>query len=273
MIGVVIPAHNEEASLARCLHSILAAARDPALAGEAVRTVVVLDDCTDCSAEIARHYGVETVTLQARNVGAARAAGAQRMLLVGARWLAFTDADSQVSSDWLAKQLSLDADAVCGSICVDDWSVHSPEVRDYFRRSYTDADGHRHVHGANLGVSAQAYRRAGGFAPLACSEDVALVEQLQATGARIAWSAAPRVVTSARRASRARGGFGDTLSAWAAALALDASQHRAPLLGLESAPQQAVERESESARHGATERDLDPAFERALDPDLDPAFD
>jgi hypothetical protein len=145
--------------------------------------------------------------------------------------------------------LALGADAVCGSICVDDWTAHPQELRDYFRRTYMDADGHRHVHGANLGVSAQAYLRAGGFAPLACSEDVALVEQLQATGARIAWSAAPRVVTSARRASRARGGFGDTLCAWAAALAHDAAQHRAP------------------------ELELDPAFDRALDSDLDPAFD
>ena len=38
MIGIVIPAHNEEAWLARCLASILEAARDPALDGEAVRT-------------------------------------------------------------------------------------------------------------------------------------------------------------------------------------------------------------------------------------------
>ena len=178
MIGVVIPAHNEEASLARCLTSILEAARYPALAGEAVRTVVVLDDCTDRSARIARRYGVETLVLQARNVGVARAAGAQHLLEAGARWLAFTDADSRVSPGWLATQLSLDADAVCGSICVDDWTAHSQELRDYFRRTYKDADGHRHVHGANLGVSAHAYLRAGGFAPLACSEDVALVEQL-----------------------------------------------------------------------------------------------
>ena len=249
MIGIVIPAHNEEASLARCLSSILAAACNPALAGEAVRTVVVLDDCTDRSAEIARHYGVETLALQARNVGVARAAGAQRLVEEGVRWLAFTDADSRVSPGWLAAQLALGADAVCGSICVDDWTAHPQELRDYFRRTYMDADGHRHVHGANLGVSAHAYLRAGGFAPLACSEDVALVEQLQATGARIAWSAAPRVVTSARRASRARGGFGDTLCAWAAALAHDAAQHRAP------------------------ELELDPAFDRALDSDLDPAFD
>ncbi|RYY84013.1 MAG: glycosyltransferase family 2 protein, partial [Comamonadaceae bacterium] len=77
--------------------------------------------------------------------------------------------------------------------------------------------GHRHVHGANLGVSATAYRRAGGFPALACSEDVALVEALKAMGANIAWSAAPRVSTSARANARARGGFGDTLLAVIAA--------------------------------------------------------
>ena len=43
MIGIVIPAHNEEAWLARCLASILEAARDPALGGEVVRTIVVLE--------------------------------------------------------------------------------------------------------------------------------------------------------------------------------------------------------------------------------------
>ena len=65
-------------------------------------------------------------------------------------------------------------------------------------------------------MCAQAYQRAGGFEPLACSEDVALVEALQRSGATIAWSAAPRVMTSARTDARARGGFGDTLRTWAA---------------------------------------------------------
>ena len=51
----------------------------------------------------------------------------------------------------------------------------------------------------------------GGFEPLASSEDVALVRALQAVGARIAWSAAPRVVTSARSVFRAPGGFGASL--------------------------------------------------------------
>lgn len=218
MIGVVIPVHNEEALLGRCLASIRDAASAEALSGEAVQTVVVLDDCTDRSAAIAMSFGVVTLALQARNVGMARAAGARHLLAGGARWLAFTDADSRVSPGWLAAQLALQADAVCGSICIDDWGGHPQHVRDYFRQTYVDADGHQHVHGANLGVSAHAYLRAGGFAPLACSEDVALVERLLEVGAQVAWSAAPRVMTSARRASRARGGFGDTLSGWAAKL-------------------------------------------------------
>jgi glycosyltransferase involved in cell wall biosynthesis len=217
MIGVIVPAHNEEALLAPCLAALIAASRHEELAGETVRIVVVLDACDDFTGAIALAYGVETLTLKARNVGVARAAGADFLLAAGARWLAFTDADSRVSSGWLVAQLSLDADAVCGSIAVDDWTAHPHSVREYFRKTYVDADGHRHVHGANLGVSADAYRRAGGFPPLKCSEDVALVDRLIAIGAHIAWSAAPRVITSARAAARARGGFGDTLAAWAAA--------------------------------------------------------
>jgi glycosyltransferase involved in cell wall biosynthesis len=217
MIGVIVPAHNEEALLAPCLAALIEASRHEDLAGEAVRIVVVLDACSDFSGAIARAYGIETLTLKARNVGIARASGADLLLADGARWLAFTDADSRVSPGWLVAQLALDADAVCGSIAVDDWSAHPHSVREYFRKTYVDADGHRHIHGANLGVSADAYRRAGGFPPLKCSEDVALVDRLIAIGAHIAWSAAPRVITSARAAARAHGGFGDTLVGWAAA--------------------------------------------------------
>ena len=222
MIGVAIPAHNEEATLAACLAAVRAASAHPALAGEAVHVVVALDDCSDRSAQLAREHGADALPLSARNVGVARAAAATRLLAHGARWLAFTDADTRVSPEWLAAQLSLaaDADAVCGTVAVDDWSAHgtlADRLARHFQRDYQDHDGHRHVHGANLGVSARAYTAAGGFAPLACSEDVALVESLVATGARVAWSALPRVTTSARTTARARGGFGDTLLRMAAA--------------------------------------------------------
>ena len=58
MIGVVIPAHNEEALLAACLSAVREAAMHPGLAGELVRVAVVLDGCTDFSGAIAHGFGV-----------------------------------------------------------------------------------------------------------------------------------------------------------------------------------------------------------------------
>ena len=222
MIGVAIPAHNEALVLAQCLQSVLRAARALPDAEE-VRVVVVLDACTDGTRDVAEGFGVHVLATGACNVGMARAAGADYLLAHGVRWLAFTDADTEVAGDWLHRQLALRCDAVCGTVAVRDWSCHGVAalaLAAHFAASYTDADGHRHIHGANLGVCAQAYRRAGGFPPLSCHEDVALVRALEASGARIAWSASPRVFTSARRHVRARGGFGDALLAAAVPLAL-----------------------------------------------------
>ena len=211
LLAVIVPAHNEERELDSCLRYLVRAARWPPLGGESVLIVVALDACTDSSASVARRIGIETVQLEARNVGAARAAGAALALKVGARWLAFTDADSRVAPNWLHAQLAQDSDAVCGTVQVSHWGSYGDDMRRHYAATYHDADGHRHIHGANLGVSAEAYRRAGGFQPLVSSEDVALVDALKASGAHIAWSAAPRVTTSARRVFRAPDGFGATL--------------------------------------------------------------
>ena len=69
------------------------------------------------------------------------------------------------------------------------------------------------MHGANLGLSAAAYRAVGGFPALSTGEDVALVEALAGSGARIAWLARPVVATSARRSARAPHGFSSFLRA------------------------------------------------------------
>jgi glycosyltransferase involved in cell wall biosynthesis len=211
MIAVVIPAHNEAELVGACLASVQAAALAPGLRGEQVIVVVIADSCSDGTACIAASAGAIAIAVSFQNVGQARAVGAARALDAGARWLAFTDADTVVAPDWLAAQLRLRADAVCGTVAVEDWHDYGERMRSHYARIYEDRDGHRHIHGANLGVCAQAYRRAGGFPPLQSSEDVALVNALIASGANVAWSAAPRVVTSARRNFRAPHGFGATL--------------------------------------------------------------
>ncbi|MGE8590565.1 MAG: glycosyltransferase [Alcaligenes sp.] len=214
MIGICIPAHNEERHITACLRSVLRAARHPNLRAEAVRVVVVLDHCVDRTAQLIGAWPVHSLAIGARNVGVARAQGAHDLLLAGARWLAFTDADTRVSPRWLVDQLSLNAEVVCGTVGVAGWREHgvrAAQARRTFTRQYQDRDGHRHVHGANLGIEAGAYCRIGGFEALSCSEDQALVDKLEQGGARIAWSCLPRVTTSARPHSRVEGGFASAL--------------------------------------------------------------
>ncbi len=212
MIGILIPAHNEEDLLDECLSAALRASKHGLLAGERVEILVVLDSCTDRSEQIVSKYPVFSLNIKARNVGQARATGARMLLERGARWISCSDADSRVADDWLVAQLGLGADAVCGTVTVERWHESFDKAAQILYHShYRAGDGHRHIHGANLGISADAYRLAGGFEPLACDEDVQLVRQLELTGANIAWSHRPLVHTSARLDSRARGGFGDYL--------------------------------------------------------------
>lgn len=162
MIGILIPAHNEEDLLDDCLSAAMRASRHGLLAGEKVEVLVVLDSCTDRSAQIVSRYPVLSLHIDARNVGQARAAGAQLLLERGARWISCSDADSRVADDWLVAQLGLGADAVCGTVTVERWHESFDEAAQIrYHRHYHASDGHRHIHGANLGISADAYRWAG----------------------------------------------------------------------------------------------------------------
>jgi len=213
MLAVIIPAHNEAELIGPCVRSIIVASHHPDLLDEEVSIFVVMDSCTDGTGLIAAQLGAQVLSVERRNVGAARATGAQMALAQGARWLAFSDADTTVAEDWLVQQIHCRTDVVCGVICVENWAGLSVAVQQDFSRTYRHRDGHGHIHGANLGVSAAAYVAVGGFRSLVSNEDVALVEALIAANASVAWSAATRVVTSARLDSRSPQGFGATLRA------------------------------------------------------------
>jgi hypothetical protein len=117
------------------------------------------------------------VPIDARAVGLARAVAARVMLerysgSLNHCWIANTDADCEVPRDWLTRQLAIarqGIDAVAGIVDVDSFLEHDSGVPERFRRSYQIyEDGtHPHVHGANMGIRADAYLRAGGWlAPL-----------------------------------------------------------------------------------------------------------
>ncbi|HVC23569.1 MAG TPA: glycosyltransferase [Candidatus Dormibacteraeota bacterium] len=212
MVGVVVPACNEEALLPACLDA-LARAMDVVVLP--TRAVVVLDDCQDSSAATVRgRRGFQTLEISARNVGRARAAGFEAVLKWASRtppeevWLASTDADSTVPPDWLTVQLEYAArgfEAVLGTVQVVDWSERSPAVAQEFSTRYQSQDEHHHVHGANMGMTAAAYLGAGGVPPIALAEDHGLAQSL--SGKRLCRTGRIPVTTSSRVVSRAMGGF------------------------------------------------------------------
>ena len=210
---VVVPAHNEVDHLPRCLRALTTAAL---CMPNPVLTVVVLDACSDGSASLAGQFGpdVHFVSIDAGNVGAARAAGfahARHLCPVEAAdstWYATTDADSAVSPDWLVRMTSVDADVVLGVVRVPVWRHLPAEVVYRYLRAYQPkGPGHNHIHGANMGFSADAYWRVGGFRALATGEDVELVERFEVAGMRIHRDAKLSVATSDRRNGRAPHGF------------------------------------------------------------------
>ncbi|HKS12714.1 MAG TPA: glycosyltransferase family 2 protein, partial [Pseudomonas sp.] len=112
---------------------------------------------------------------------------------------------------------------VCGTVHIERWEPwQDAALRQRYRSGYQAREDHRHIHGANLGICAQAYQRVGGFAPLAAHEDVHLVNALQAAGARIVWTARHSVATSSRGDCRARDGFGDYLKGLAGLPSIEA---------------------------------------------------
>lgn len=211
---MVVPAHDEADHLPRCLASIAAAA---AAVGVPVDVVVVLDACSDGSAGLLPP-GVLGVEVDVRNVGAARAAGFAAARPDAHSWCASTDADCEVPPTWLSEQLlaARTHDVVAGIVEVCDWTGRHPALPPVYDALYGAAlarvDGHRHVHGANLGVSGAVYLAAGGFAALRVHEDVDLVERCTAAGGSVCWSRAAPVVTSARVSQRTPHGFSGHLT-------------------------------------------------------------
>ena len=67
------------------------------------------------------------------------------------------------------------------------------------------------MHGANLGVSADALCAVGGVPEVALSEDALLVRRMTDAGMDVLWDDGLVVRTSARRSVRAPGGFSSLL--------------------------------------------------------------
>jgi glycosyltransferase involved in cell wall biosynthesis len=224
-VCVLIPARNEEALLPRCLKSVDAAC---AALPSSVSTdvVVAVDSSSDRTRDIAEEMlagrGTAIVTTAAM-VGRTRSLAAETALRryrgpLRRCWLANTDADCFVPKSWLIDQLTIaskDVDAIAGTVDVDSFRDHGVGTDKQFRETYLiHPDGsHPHVHGANLGVRADAYLRAGGWGNLETAEDHDLWNRLLKIGSSRRSIGHMTVLTSGRRVGRAPHGFAGALLA------------------------------------------------------------
>ena len=221
-VCIVVPAHDESALLGRQLAALAVATRWARLERPelTVSTTVVLDSCTDGSAEVVGRFAdVDAVEVGLGCVGLARRAGieAARARVSGPpehTWVACTDADSEVPAHWLAGHLELAATGaglVLGTVSPDPGELSAGLLRRWRGRHHDLGEGHAHVYGANLGFTLAAYDAVGGFRDRTTGEDVDLVERMKAAG--VSWTATSTVpvLTSGRLSGRAPAGFAEYL--------------------------------------------------------------
>lgn len=221
-IAVVIPARDEQETIVRALAAVLAASSGLD-AHVTCSCVVVADGCRDETAAVARAWSAlgempcTVLECSERSVGAARGLGtsvaidhALRRGVEPARlWLAHTDADTVVGTDWLALQLRIadrGVDAVAGIVELDE-SAPAVLARRFRSKYHLGPNGtHTHVHGANMAMRATTYLDAEGWDARRTGEDHDLWHRLASVGTCVS-STAIVVRTSARLIGRAPNGF------------------------------------------------------------------
>jgi cellulose synthase/poly-beta-1,6-N-acetylglucosamine synthase-like glycosyltransferase len=223
-VAVVIPARDEDRTIGACIRAVLRAC-DAAAGVDRAWVVVAADRCTDDTVRLARRAlrgRGEVFECDWGSVGAARRSGVEFALAelrgVDPRrlWIANTDADTIVGKDWIDVHLGFAQQnfaAVAGIARIEGVPGYGTDMVEALSATYEiPPDGrHSHVHGANLGVRADAYLDVGGWSRARLAEDHCLWNRLRSGGWRVCASSASSVVTSGRLEGRAAGGFADTL--------------------------------------------------------------
>lgn len=139
-ISVLIPAHNEEKFLAEAIKSVHAQTLQPA------EIIVIADDCTDRTPQIAAKLGATVLEQKRRNMAAGLNLGVKTS---SQPWIALLDADDfwdkrKLALQWKAIQSFPDAALIsCDlSILVD--KKLSPSPRRYLRERWIDIE-HRTI--------------------------------------------------------------------------------------------------------------------------------
>jgi len=201
-VAVVVPAHNEEAMLGRCLDALLS--QD--YPGE-LEITVVDNASTDRTTEVARGRGVRVVYEPVRDYCRAliRGFGAARGDII-----ALTDADSIVPRDWISSLVREYKDgvvAVGGNVIFDKpnwkgWLLAKVLVPAFNWLDRHDPHG-PHLWGSNFSVRRDAFEEIGGWnRDYSLEVDSEISERLRRVG-RVRVFGSIKVRTSSRRWNKA----------------------------------------------------------------------
>jgi hypothetical protein len=183
MISVVIPVRNGAADLRRCLSSI--ASNEPPADG--VEIVVVDNDSSDGSGEIARRAGAHVIDRPGLRVGACRNAGATASR---GDILAFIDADNEIAPGWLqACTRAFHAQGLGAA----GFPYRAPADSTWVQRMYdtlrvrtADRRDVDWLGAGNLAIRRAVFEQVGGFDErLEACEDVQLCQSVRRAGYRV----------------------------------------------------------------------------------------
>lgn len=193
MISFIVPAHDEEAWIGRCVAAIR---RSGYKVGEPYEVIVVDDASTDSTGRIAADGGARVIRVEHRHIAATRNAGARA---TGGEYLFFVDADTLANPGAVRAALAaMRGGAVGGGGMVrfDGWVPLWARVL-YPAYSVT-ARLIKLVGGAFLFCTREAFEAVGGFPEkFYASEEVRLSAELKKRGRFVV--PGPTVITSARK--------------------------------------------------------------------------
>jgi glycosyltransferase involved in cell wall biosynthesis len=176
-LSVIIPAYNEAIYIGRCLQSL----KNQNCHQQIYEVIVVDNESTDSTPEIAQNYNVKLLARQPGNVGRMRNLGAQH---ARGTILAFIDADCVVDPDWISRAIQLSTDyptKVFGGGCLlpDNPTI----VEKYWLLGDPETRLPKDLIGASIVLQKEAFETIGGFDENVTSgEDTALSKAAAKSG-------------------------------------------------------------------------------------------
>ena len=193
ILSIIIPTHNSESTIKRCLDSL----SSQSIPRETFEIIVVDDGSKDKTVQIANECKADSIIVtepcfqgKARNTGAKNAKG---------EFLAFIDSDCIAKEGWIDSVISelKKLDAVTGPI--QNGNSHSNVAWAEYLIEFGGWDEHRprskvrFLPGCNQAYKKSAYKKSGGFTETPSSEDVLFGESLRKVGITPQFSPAVKI--------------------------------------------------------------------------------